>query len=75
MEIAEFAHRQRRLLSLDVGFRNLGWVVWQGGEIVDMGCIITDKSPKKTTRTADDYAYRSAQIARHLKDIINGNRV
>ena len=58
------------LLSLDVGFRNCGWCIWSGGKLEDMGVIITEKSKKKTTRMADDYSYRSGQLARSLKDII-----
>lgn len=32
--------------------------------------IETEKSKKKTTRVADDYAYRSAQLANDLKGIV-----
>jgi len=58
------------LLSLDVGFKNLGWALWEKGQLQDMGCIVTDKSARKTTRTADDYAFRAAQIARNLNGLI-----
>ncbi len=59
------------LLSLDVGFKNTGWTVFDNGSPVKCGCIITEKSKKKGVRTADENAYRAAQLARKLKDIVN----
>lgn len=58
------------LLSLDVGFRNTGWVVFDNKKPVACGCIQTEKSKHKLARNADDNARRSAEIARHLKNII-----
>ena len=47
------------LLSLDVGFANLGWALWDQGKLKAMGVIVTKKATKKSTRTADDYSFRS----------------
>jgi len=63
------------LLSLDVGFANMGWVLFQGGEIIDCGVIRTEKSQKKGTRVADDHAYRSTVLAINLERIIMKNAV
>lgn len=59
------------LLSLDVGFGNTGWAVFDEGKIIACGTIITQKSKKKTVRTADDYAARAARLARELSEIID----
>ena len=63
------------LLSLDVGFANLGWVLWDQGKLKDMGVIVTKKATKKSTRTADDYSFRSTQLARQLSEIIESGSV
>jgi Holliday junction resolvasome RuvABC endonuclease subunit len=60
------------LLSLDVGFSHCGWVVFKDGEPQDCGVIKTEKSNRKSTRTSDDNAFRAAQVARQLKEIIEG---
>jgi len=59
-----------RLLSLDVGFKNLGYVVLEKGTVIACGTIISEKSQKKTTRTSDDYYARSCKIAGDLKGVI-----
>lgn len=58
------------ILACDVGFRAFGWSVIKKGEVIDCGTIITEKSAKKTTRTADDYYSRSTVIASALAEII-----
>jgi len=58
------------LLSVDAGFKKLGWAVFDKGVPVAWGIIKTEKSTKKTTRMADDNAYRCGQIARKLLQII-----
>lgn len=58
------------LLSLDVGFRNMGWVVFHGGKIFACGVIETEKARNKQTRVADDNAWRSAELAKGLQEII-----
>ena len=63
------------LLSLDVGFANMGWVLFEGGEIVDCGVIRTEKTQKRGTRVADDHAYRSIVLATNLDRIISKNAV
>jgi len=58
------------ILSLDVGFRNTGWVVFDlDGKIVDCGVLMTEKN-KKHIRVADDYATRAAKLAIGLKNIV-----
>ena len=57
-------------MTLDVGFAKCGWAVYENGEPKQCGVIITNKSPKKQTRTSDDYAFRSGQFARQLEEII-----
>jgi Holliday junction resolvasome RuvABC endonuclease subunit len=59
------------LLSLDVGFANMGWAVFEDGVVQGCGTIITQKSKKKTTRAADDYAARASRLARELSEIIS----
>ena len=58
------------ILTLDVGFANMGWMVLKNHQPVEIGVIQTDKSKSKTTRTADDYSTRSAQLALGLEHII-----
>jgi len=63
------------LLSLDVGFAAMGWVLFDQGEIYDCGVIRTEKTQKKNTRVADDHAHRSAVLAEQLRRIIQTNKV
>ena len=63
------------LLALDVGFRFTGWSVFKDNQIHGYGLIQTEKSKSKMTRTSDDYAFRSAQIARRLKEIVEAHGV
>lgn len=58
------------LLVLDVGFANMGWLVFHEKKIVDCGVIQTEKTQKKSTRVADDHAYRSIILAQKLNGII-----
>jgi Holliday junction resolvasome RuvABC endonuclease subunit len=57
------------VLSLDVGFKSTGWTVWKQGEPYDCGVIITEKSQKKSTRTADDHSARAAKMAGDILSI------
>ena len=63
------------ILSADVGFKNLGYTLWHKGKLMKCGCIITDKAKGKTTRVSDDNAFRSAQLALSLKDVIKAHKV
>jgi len=63
------------ILSLDVGFASCGWSVLKKGVVVDCGTIISEKSKKKSTRTADDYYERSGRIASELKAIVERHGV
>jgi Holliday junction resolvasome RuvABC endonuclease subunit len=58
------------LLTLDVGFKSMGWALIEGGSIKKCGVIETEKSKKKTVRVADDRAWRSANLARELSSLI-----
>jgi Holliday junction resolvasome RuvABC endonuclease subunit len=63
------------LLSVDAGFAATGYTVWHQGGIVSAGVISTEKSTKKQTRTADDYSFRSALLARGLTEVVNHHGV
>jgi Holliday junction resolvasome RuvABC endonuclease subunit len=63
------------LLALDVGFRNMGWVLIDKGKIKSCGVITTKKSKNKQTRVADDRAWTSAELAKDLYDLIISNSV
>lgn len=58
------------LLSLDVGFANTGWVIFDKGQPIKWGCIKTEKTKRKMTRVSDDNAARAQYIASELKKII-----
>jgi len=59
------------LLSLDVGFANMGWVVFEKGEIFACNTLQTEKSQRRGTRVANDHAYRSIVLATGLNKIID----
>lgn len=59
------------ILSLDVGISSCGWAVFEDGRPVASGCIKTEKSKKKTVRTADDSADRAATVAMSLRAIVD----
>lgn len=65
------------ILALDVGFRSLGYAVFDtNGDPVACGVIRTEKSSKKLkVRTADDNALRAGKIARELKEVIDTHQV
>lgn len=63
------------LLTLDVGFKNMGWALMENGCVIKYGVFTTEKAKKKTTRTADDYAWRSAALTSQLEDCIKENGV
>lgn len=64
------------LLSLDVSFRNMGWAVFDKGEVVACGVITTEaKSKKSRVRTADDTAMKAAQIAAELREVVTAYEV
>jgi Holliday junction resolvasome RuvABC endonuclease subunit len=58
------------LLALDVGFKNMGWVLIDKGVIKNCGVITTEKSKNKQCRVADDRAWRSAELATKLDDLL-----
>ena len=58
-----------KILALDIGYSNMGWVV-HNGKVVGAGVITTEKSQKKSARVADDNAYRSALLARGLTNLV-----
>lgn len=57
----------QHILTLDVGFANMGWMVLYNHKPIACGTIHTDKVEK---RVAEDYATRSATISKGLQDII-----
>lgn len=61
------------VLSMDVGFRCLGWTIFQKGQIKACGTIISNKV--NSTNVAEDYAERAQSIAIKLKDIITDYNV
>lgn len=63
------------LLSIDVGFANLGWVVFHRGDVIDMGVITTQKAKRKTVRVADDNADRAIVLARGLAEVMRRHRI
>lgn len=63
------------LLSLDVGFASMGWAVFDRGEVISCGTIVTKKDGKKTTRSSSDTFTRCVQIATQLKDIIHDHSI
>lgn len=63
------------LLVLDIGFANMGWLVFHKKEIIDCGVVTTEKTQKKGTRVADDHAFRSIVLAKGLYDIIESNGI
>jgi Holliday junction resolvasome RuvABC endonuclease subunit len=63
------------ILALDVGFKNLGWVLIDKGRIKSCGVIVTEKSKNKQCRVADDRAWRSAELAKELYNLIIDNSV
>lgn len=56
--------------SFDVGFANMGWVIFDKKKPVACGVIKTEKSSKKSTRTADDHSHRSIVLAKGIDDLI-----
>lgn len=58
------------LISLDVGFAKTGWTVFDKGEPIEAGVILTPKSAKKGIRTADDSVTRASLLVTSLKAII-----
>lgn len=67
-----------RIISIDPGFSNTGYVIWELGakdEIIETGVIETEKSDKKSTRVSDDNASRCAIIASGLKEAIEKHGV
>lgn len=58
------------LLTLDIAFKNTGWSVIHGGQIVEYGTIRTVKTKVKGTLVSDDRATRAAHLAAELNKII-----
>jgi len=63
------------LLSLDVGFANMGWAVFDSREVFACGVLKTEKAQRKGTRVADDHAYRSIVLATGLNKLIEDYHV
>ena len=63
------------LLSLDVGFRAMGYVLIDKSEIMDLGLWTTKKTTKKTTRVSDDHAEQSKFLAICLDDYIYKKKI
>ena len=58
------------LLTLDIAFRNTGWVILNKGVIQSYGTIVTKKDPRKQVKISDDYASNCTQLAAQLNAII-----
>jgi len=58
------------LLSLDVGFANMGWAVFHNKKPVALGSISSSKSKRKGLRVADDNADRAIYISSELNKLI-----
>ena len=63
------------LLALDIAFASMGWAVVENGRVIECGTIKTQKSKNKQTRVSDDRAWRCAQIAQKLGEVIDAYRV
>lgn len=61
----------KSLLCLDIGFSNMGYSIFQKGELWAQGLLITRKSTTKITRVSDDYANRIASLAHQLRTLCN----
>lgn len=61
---------EMRLMSLDVGFGATGYVVWENKKPIACGVVKTEATTKKSTRTSDDNANRSMEMANAFKRII-----
>ena len=59
------------LISFDVGFANMGWSIFDKKKPIACGVIKTEKSSKKSTRTADDHSHRSIVLANGIDDLIH----
>lgn len=56
--------------SFDVGFANMGWVIFDKKKPITCGVIETEKATKKSTRVADDHSHRSIVLAKGIDDLI-----
>lgn len=54
------------LISLDIGFSNTGWSIFDKGGLLDIGVIQTKKTAKKMIRVSDDNVCRCIEIANEL---------
>ncbi len=64
------------ILAIDAGFSHMGYAVIESFKAaVICGVLITEKSNKKTSRVADDYADRAGQMASYLANIISRYKV
>lgn len=66
---------QGRLLSLDVGMRGCGWVVFDASDPLACGTIVTEKDKRKTVRQSDDNAHRAAVLATGIRTICRNYQV
>jgi Holliday junction resolvasome RuvABC endonuclease subunit len=63
------------LLALDPGYNNTGWVLFEGGKIIETGCIKTEKTKRKNVLMSHDHAARCAIIGKRLAEIIQDHKV
>lgn len=64
------------ILAIDPSFCNTGWSVWDGaGQVIDTGCIRTEKTKNKMLRVSDDTAARIQTVAGELAAVIQQHKV
>jgi Holliday junction resolvasome RuvABC endonuclease subunit len=64
------------ILSVDPGFSNYGYAVWnEYGEIVKVGVLTTEKTKVKINRISDDTAFRIASLTTQLNDVIRTHSI
>ena len=63
------------LLSLDVGFRGMGWCVFHKGSLKGLGVILTEKEKRKNIRVADDNIRNAIKIANRIGSIIRKYKI
>ena len=54
------------IISLDIGFSNTGWSIFNKGGLLDIGVIQTKKTAKRMIRVSDDNVRRCVEIANEL---------
>jgi len=54
------------IISLDIGFSNTGWSIFNKGGLLDIGVIQTKKTEKRMVRVSDDNVRRCIEIANEI---------